>query len=74
MSSSPNSMRTSSSLNLGLGEFEKINSTYAIEGDALFITTTEEDGVEILEFQRIDDRQLRLPQLAWGALKAAWRR
>ena len=57
---------------LGLGEFEKINSTYAIEGDALFITTTEEDGVEILEFQRIDVASAVAPT-SWGALKAAWR-
>ena len=57
---------------LGLGEFEKINSTYAIEGDTLFITTTEEDGVETVEFQRIDVASAVAPT-SWGALKAAWR-
>lgn len=57
---------------LGLGEFEKINSTYAIEGDTLFITTTEEDGVETLELHRIDVASAIAPT-SWGALKAAWR-
>ena len=61
---------------LGLGEFEEINSTYAIEGDTLFITTTtEEDGietVETVEFQRIDVASAVAPT-SWGALKAAWR-
>ena len=58
---------------LGLGEFEKINSTYAIEGDTLSITTTEEDGVETVEFQRIGDATA-VAQTTWGDLKAAWRR
>ena len=58
---------------LGLGEFEKINSTYAIEGDTLFITTTEEDGVETVEFRRIDVASA-VVQTTWGDLKAAWRR
>ena len=57
---------------LGLGEFEKINSTYAIEGDTLFITTTDEDGVETVEFQRIDVASA-VVQTTWGSLKAAWR-
>ncbi len=58
---------------LGLGEFEKINSTYAIEGDTLFITTTEEGGVETVELHRIDVASAVAPT-SWGALKAAWRR
>ena len=57
---------------LGLGEFEKINSTYTIEGDTLSITTTEEDGVETVEFHRIDVASA-VAQTSWGALKAAWR-
>ena len=57
---------------LGLGEFEKINSTYAIEGDTLFITTTEEDEVETLELHRIDVASAVAP-ISWGALKAGWR-
>ena len=57
---------------LGLDEFEKINSTYAIEGDTLFITTTEEDEVETLELHRINVASAVVPT-SWGALKAAWR-
>ena len=58
---------------LGFGGSEEINSTYAIEGDTLSITTTEEGGVETLEFHRIDDATA-VVQTTWGDLKAAWRR
>ena len=57
---------------LGFGRAEEINSTYAIEGDTLFITTTEEDGVETLELHRIDVASA-VVQTTWGGLKAAWR-
>ena len=57
---------------LGLGAFEKINSAYAIEGDTLFITATEEDGVETVELHRIDVASA-VVQTTWGDLKAAWR-
>ncbi|MXW81059.1 MAG: hypothetical protein F4Z57_19145 [Gemmatimonadetes bacterium] len=56
----------------GFGESEEINSTYAIEGDTLSITTTEEGGVETLELHRIDDATA-VVQTTWGDLKAAWR-
>ena len=52
---------------------EGINSTYAIEGDTLSITTTDEYGVETVEFQRTDVASAVAPT-SWGALKAAWRR
>ena len=52
---------------------EGINSTYAIEGDTLSITTTDEGGVETVQFQRIDVASVVAPT-SWGALKAAWRR
>ena len=58
---------------LGFGGAEEINSTYAIEGDTLSITTTDEDGVETVEFHRIDVASA-VAQTSWGALKAAWRR
>lgn len=51
---------------------EGINSTYAIEGDTLSITTTDEGGVETVQFHRIDDATAVAPT-SWGALKAAWR-
>ena len=56
---------------LGFGEFEKINGTYAIEGDTLLLTTAE-DGVEILAFQRMDVASAVAPT-SWGRLKAAGR-
>ncbi len=52
--------------------FEKINSTYAIEGDTLFINTKEEGGVETLELHRIGDATA-VVQTTWGDLKAARR-
>ena len=57
---------------LGFGGSEEINSTYAIEGDTLFITTTEEGEVETLELHRIDVASAVVPT-TWGNLKAAWR-
>ena len=57
---------------LGFGGSEEINSTYAIEGDTLFITTTEEGEVETLELHRIDVASAVVPT-TWGSLKAAWR-
>lgn len=50
-----------------------MSGTYAVEGDSLFLTTTEESGVETVEFHRIDDATA-VVQTTWGALKAAWRR
>lgn len=53
-----------------------LSGTYAIEGDTLSLTTTEEaDGVEIVEtveFHRIDIASA-VAQTTWGGLKAAWR-
>ena len=52
-----------------------LSGTYSIDGDTLFITAAEEDGVETvetLEFQRIDDATA-VVQTTWGSLKAAWR-
>ena len=57
---------------LGFGGSEEISSTYAIEGDTLFITTTEEGEVETLELHRIDVASAVVPT-TWGSLKAAWR-
>ena len=57
---------------LGFGGSEEISSTYAIEGDTLFITTTEEGEVETLELHRIDVASAVVPT-TWGGLKAAWR-
>ena len=55
------------------GGSEGINSTYAIEGGTLSITTTtEEGGVETLELHRIDVASA-VVQTSWGGLKAAWR-
>jgi len=51
---------------------EGINSTYAIEGDTLSITTTDEYGVETVEFHRIDVASA-VVQTTWGSLKSAWR-
>ena len=56
---------------LEFGRSEEI-STYAIEGDTLFITTTEEGEVETLELHRIDVASAIVPT-TWGGLKAAWR-
>ena len=54
-----------------------LSGTYAIEGDTLSLTTTEEeDGVAIVEtseFHRIDVASA-VVQTTWGGLKAAWRR
>ena len=55
---------------------ELLSGSYAIEGDTLLITTTDEDGletVETLEFHRIDAASA-VVQTSWGSLKAAWRR
>ena len=57
---------------LGFGGAEETNSTYAIEGDTLSITTTEEGEVETLELHRIDVASAVVPT-TWGGLKAAWR-
>ena len=57
---------------LGFGGSEEISSTYAIEGDTLFITTTEEGEIETLELHRIDVASAIVPT-TWGNLKAAWR-
>ena len=57
---------------LGFGGSEEISSTYAIEGDTLFITTTEEGEIETLELHRIDVASAIVPT-TWGGLKAAWR-
>ena len=56
---------------LEFGRSEEV-STYAIEGDTLFITTTEEGEVETLELHRIDVASAIVPT-TWGGLKAAWR-
>ena len=54
-------------------EDEEMSGTYVIEGDALFlIATTEEGGVETLELHRIDGTSA-VGQTTWGGLKAAWR-
>lgn len=57
---------------LGLGL--TLSGIYAIEDDTLFITTTttDVDGVETVEFHRIDVASAVAPT-SWGALKAAWR-
>ena len=52
--------------------FPKVNGSYAIEGDTLFITTATEDGVEILELHRIDVASA-VARITWGSLKSAWR-
>ncbi|MDE2811894.1 MAG: hypothetical protein OXM01_02640 [Gemmatimonadota bacterium] len=49
-----------------------MSGTYVVEGDSLFLTTTEERGVETVEFHRIDDATA-VVQTTWGGLKAAWR-
>ena len=47
-------------------------SQYAIEGDALFLTTTRGTGVTIWELHRIDDSSA-VVETTWGGLKATWR-
>ena len=47
-------------------------STYAIEEDTLFLTTTRETGVTIWELHPIDDFSA-VAATTWGSLKAAWR-
>ena len=49
-----------------------MSGTYAVEGDSLFLTTTEESGVETVELHRIDDATA-IVQTTWGGLKSAWR-
>ena len=59
----------------GFGLGLMLSGTYVIEDDTLFITTTEEDGVETVEtveFHRIDVASA-IAQTTWGGLKAAWR-
>jgi len=58
---------------LEFGGAEKINSTYAIEGDTLFITTTQEGEVGTLELNRMEVASAVF-QTTWGDLKASWRR
>ena len=48
-------------------------SSYAIEGDTLFLTTTKETGVTIWEFHSVDDSSA-VAETTWGGLKATWRR
>lgn len=55
-----------------LAGFSGEEVAWAIEGDTLFITTTTEEGVETLEFQRIDPSSA-VAQTTWGGLKAAGR-
>ncbi len=55
-----------------LAEFSGVGVAWAIEGDTLFITTTTEEGVDTLEYQRIDPSSA-VAQTTWGGLKAAWR-
>lgn len=47
-------------------------STYAIEGDTLFLTTTRGTKVTIWELHPIDDFSA-VAATTWGSLKAAWR-
>ena len=47
-------------------------STYAIEGDTLFLTTAKETGVTIWEFHRMGVSSA-VAETTWGSLKAAWR-
>ena len=53
---------------------ELLTGTYAIEGDTMLITITDEDGVgtSVQEFHRIDAASA-VVQTTWGDLKAAWR-
>ncbi len=55
-----------------LAEFSGVGVAWAIEGDTLFITTTTEEGVDTLEYQRIDPSSA-VAQTTWGGLKAAGR-
>jgi hypothetical protein len=48
-------------------------STYAVEGDTLFLTTTKETGVTIWEFHSVDDSSA-VAETTLGGLKATWRR
>ena len=47
-------------------------STYAIEGDSLFLTTTRGTKVTIWELHRMDDSSA-VVETTWGGLKATWR-
>ena len=47
-------------------------STYAVEGDTLFLTIAQETGVTIWEFHPIDASST-VAETTWGSLKAAWR-
>ena len=47
-------------------------STYSIEGDTLFLTTTKETGVIVWELHPIDAASA-VAETTWGGLKAAWR-
>lgn len=47
-------------------------STYAIEGDSLFLTTTRGTKVTIWELHPIDDFSA-VVETTWGGLKATWR-
>lgn len=47
-------------------------STYAIEGDTLFLTTAKASGVTIWELHRLDASSA-VAETTWGSLKAAWR-
>ena len=47
-------------------------STYSIEGDTLFLTTTKETGVVVWELHPIDAASA-VAETTWGSLKAAWR-
>ena len=57
-------------------------SSYAIEGDTLFLTTTRETGVTIWELHRMEDSSAvaettddssAVVETTWGGLKATWR-
>ena len=47
-------------------------STYAIEGDTLFLTTTRGTKVTIWELHPVDESSA-VAATTWGSLKAAWR-
>jgi hypothetical protein len=47
-------------------------STYAVEGDTLFLTIAQETGGTIWEFHPIDASST-VAETTWGSLKAAWR-
>ena len=48
-------------------------SSYAIEGDTLFLTTARETGVVVWELHPVDDFSA-IAETTWGGLKATWRR